>query len=277
MEFPNWLNEILILAGLLVLAIACLGTNIMVIRRIGVWIIFGMIGVGIWFLTGLWYLVVAGWGAWFAIPVAQAAMTSRKLRFSLQRKLTPGSLDPDEFPEIHPVSNELRDLGFVRDSDQWLKPSPLEQGFRIFHHSEENILAALAVVRQGAISLSYLIFATRNPSGEYWITWDYPLAYGFKMPPHFKIYRCLEAETVTELFDQHREFLKINDISTASAQVDSSEARRFFDEVFQDTMHYNLTVGVLEQGKTNEEQDVRYSWRGTFYIAWQVLAEVVRG
>ncbi len=276
MEFPSWLSELLVLAALLVLAIACFRTSSLFVRRTGVWIIFGMIGLAIWFWTGLWYLVVLGLASWFIIPVAQAAMTARKLRFSLQRKLTPGSLDADEFPEIHPVSNDLRDLGFVRDSDQWLKPSPLDQGFRIFHHTDENISAALAVVRQGPVSLSYLIFATKTQTGEYWITWDYPLAYGLKMPPHFKVHRCLEAETVQELAEQHREFLKINEVDTTPSDSNTEVAQPFFDQLFKDTMSYNLSVGVLQQ-ENPEEENIRYSWRGTLFIAWQVLVEVVRG
>jgi hypothetical protein len=276
MTFPSWFSELLVLTGLLVLAIACFRAPNSVVRRIGVWIIFSMIGLAIWFWTGLWYLVVLGLLSWFVIPVAQAAMTSRKLRFSLKRKLTPGALDADEFPEVHPVSTELRDLGFVRDSDHWLQPSPLDQGFRIFRHTEENISAALAVVRQGAISLSYLIFATKDAQGDYWITWDYPLAYGLKMPPHFKVHRCLEAETVGELAEQHREFLKLNEVKMSAADTDQASAREFFDQLFKDTMSYNLTVGVLHKEAADEDA-IRYSWRGTFFIAWQVLVEVVRG
>jgi len=276
METPSWMSELLVLAALLVLAIACFNVDRLPVRRVGVWIIFGMIGLAIWFWTGLWYLVVLALASWFIIPVTQAALTARKLRFSLERKLTPGSLDPDEFPEIQPVSSELRDLGFLRDSDQWLKPSPLDQGFRIFHHTENNISAALAVVRQGAVSLSYLIFATQDKDGDFWITWDYPLAYGLKMPPHFKVHRCLEAETVTELFHQHQDFLKINEVSSSLPDTDNASARSFFDQLFRDTMKHNLNVGVLHQESSNTEE-IRYSWRGTFYIAWQVLVEVVRG
>ncbi|MEM1157630.1 MAG: hypothetical protein AAF649_02850 [Verrucomicrobiota bacterium] len=276
MEIPTWMSELLILAGLLVLAIACFRARNLWVRRTGVWIIFSMIGLAIWFWTGLWYLVALALASWFIIPVMQAALTARKLRFSLKRKLTPGPLDPDEFPEIHPVSSELRDLGFLRDSDQWLKPSPLDQGFRIFHHAEDNISSALAVVRQGAVSLSYLIFATKDQDGAYWITWDYPLAYGLKMPPHFKVHRCLEAETVSELHDQHCEFLRINEVSVTTRNASLSDAGQCFDQLFQDTMQHNLSVGVLHQEPDNQEE-IRYSWRGTFFIAWQVLVEVVRG
>ncbi|MEM6884792.1 MAG: hypothetical protein AAF571_07140 [Verrucomicrobiota bacterium] len=270
------MSELLALAGMLLLAIACFRGRSLWVRRTGVWIIFGMIGLAIWFWTGQWYLVALALASWFLIPVVQAALTARKLRFSPDRKLTPGPLDPDEFPEIQPVSSELRDLGFVRDSDQWLKPSPLDQGFRIFHHSEDDISSALAVVRQGVVSLSYLIFATKDKDGAYWITWDYPLAYGLKMPPHFKVHRCLEAETVTELYDQHREFLKINEVAVKGSDDESSGASQCFDQLFRDTMKHNLNVGVLHQEASNQDE-IRYSWRGTFYIAWQVFVEVVRG
>lgn len=280
MEVPKWLSEILVLAGLVVLACACLRARAPMIRRLGIWIIWGTIGMAIWYWTDRWYLVLLGLAAWFAIPVGQATLMSRRLRFSLKRKLTPGDIDGEEFPELYPISNELRDLGFKRNSDLWLKPSPMEQGFRIFRHTEDSISAAVAVVRQGGLSLSYLIIASEDQDGTFWITWDYPLAYGLKMPPNFRIYRCLEARSVTELVGQHRSFLEINEVKLKDMNRGEKDLsafnRSFFDRLFKETMNYNLKCGLLHQERRDEEV-IRYSWRGTFFIAWQVLIEVVRG
>ncbi len=254
-------------------AAACFRDERVWIRRLGVWLVLATIGMTVWFLTDRWYLVLMALTAWFVIPVSQAALMSRRLQFSLKRTLMPGPLDAEEFPEIHPISNELRELGFVRESDEWLRPSPLDQGFRIFHHSEQPHAAALAVVKQGAISLSYLIYATTDCRGQVWITWDYPLAYGLKIPPHFQVYRCLEAEDVAGLFEQHRNFIEINEVEVLS---EPGDAKAVFEQLFKETMLYNLDQGLLHPMKESEEQ-IGYSWRGTLYISWQVFIELVTG
>lgn len=277
--FPGWVSEVFVIVGLIVLAISFFRAQPTWVRKIGMWIVFATIGVAIWFLTDQWILVIFGLAAWFVIPVSQAAVMSRKLRFSVERKLTPGPLDLEEFPEIHPISAELQDLGFARHADLWLKPSPLDQGFRVFVHEDDKISVALAIVRQGGVSLSYLIFASVDKDGTYWITWDYPLAYGLKMPKHFRIYRCLDAELVSELFGQHREFLRINEVDltkTKSSATTHFDVHEMFDQLFRDTLNYNLKVGLLQKVE-GADKNIRYSWRGTCFIVWQVFLEVVRG
>jgi len=284
MEVAPWVSELFILAGLGFLAAALFRSGSARLRRLAIWLIWGTIGMAIWFWTDRWYLVVLGLLAWFAIPVGQATLMSRKLRFSLKRKLTPGPLNAEEFPEIRPISTQLHEIGFSRQADVWLKPSPLEQGFRVFAHQDKAISAAVAVVRQGAVTLSYLIFATRDQRKNIWITWDYPLAYGLKMPPSFQVYRCLEAASVSELFEQHEAFLEVNDVhlqpqATSGDAVSSHlshDTHHLFDGIFKETMRYNLECGVLAREHEDGEA-IRYSWRGTFFIAWQVLVEVVRG
>jgi len=273
MEVPRWLSEVFVLAGLVVLAYGCLRARTPLVRRLGIWIIWGTIGLAIWYWTDRWYLVLLGLVAWFAIPVGQATLMSRRLRFSIKRKLTPGNIDGEEFPELYPISNELRDLGFKRNSDLWLKPSPMEQGFRIFRHTEDSISAAVAVVRQGGLSLSYLIVASEDQDGTLWITWDYPLAYGFKLPPAFKVYRYVDGESVGELMDQHRAFMEINEVQRPALPENAEAIRETMEKIFSGTMAYNLKVGLLEQSDSGDE--VRYSWRGSLYLAGQVFRDVI--
>ncbi|MDD5260549.1 MAG: hypothetical protein PHD76_01750 [Methylacidiphilales bacterium] len=271
----TWVYDLLFCSGLVLLALACFQSERNWVRRTGLWLIFASIGMGVWFLTHSIALMLGAVAAWFIVPVGQAMYFSRKLRFSRQRQLNPGRLDPVEFEDLGSLTTDLRNVDFVMDADYRLEPSPIEQGFRLFRHRSELLYAAIAIVHQGPMSLYYAMILTPGAEGAIWMTWDYPLAYGLKMPPHFKIYRCLDARSAEELLAQHREFLKINEV-VPSPDAPVQEAGHFFDDLFKATIQHNLNIGLLQQFK-NSEDEVAYSWRGTFFISWQVLVELIRG
>ena len=271
----EWAFDLLLCSAVLLLALACFQSERSWIRRAGLWLIFGGIGLGVWLWTGNITMVIAAVAAWFVVPVGQAVYLSRKLRFSSQRQLNPGRIEPSEFEDLAGLTSELRNLDFVQEADYWLEPSPVEQGYRLFVHRDESVYAAISIIRQGGISLYYTMFLTPDSSGNIWMTWDYPLAYGLKMPPGFKIYRCLEARSSAELLSQHHEFLNINQ----ARQPDRDSVREagcFFDEIFKSTLRYNLSIGLLRNTESGKG-DVVYTWRGTFFISWQVLVELVTG
>lgn len=266
-----------ICAGMTLMAFACFSCETTWIRRCGIWVLFATLGVALWLSTENIWVAVIGLAAWFVVPVAQAVYMSRKLSFPVRRHLKPGLLNTSDFPEVQDISNDLRDLEFKMEEDYWLDPSPIEQGYRLFSHSSEPIYGSVAIVKPGSIHLTYVIFATPGPEGSVWLTWDYPLAYGLKMPPNFKVYRCLEAETVEELLEQHREFLALNEIdASATGTVSPAQAAPFFEQLFGTTINYNVHVGLLKPLPRNSEE-MGYSWRGTAFISWQVLRELVCG
>ena len=259
------------------LAFACFSSETSAIRRCGIWVLFATLGVALWLCTENAWVVLTGLIAWFGVPVAQAVYMSRKLSFAARRQLKKGTLSTTDFPEVREISQDLKDLDFKMEEDYWLDPSPIEQGYRLFSHPSEPIYGSIAIVKPGSLHLTYLIFATPGPDGTIWLTWDYPMAYGLKMPPNFKVFRCLEAETAAELLDQHREFLKINEIDTsATGPVSSAQVAPFFEQLFGTTINYNVHVGLLKPLRQNAGE-MGYSWRGTAFISWQVLRELVCG
>jgi hypothetical protein len=272
---PDWFSKLLISAGLLALSWSFLRAQSQGMRRVGVWLLALSLGLLIWLWTGSLAMGMLGWVLWFALPVVQAGMASRRLRFSLDRQLVEGTLLPEEFPDLSGASRELRDFHFQGEGDFWLRPSPQEQAYRIFYHPDDRMIAALAHIIQGPMQVRYLILVTEDADGNVWITWDYPFAYGFKLPPHFKVYRCNGTETISELIDQHREFLSINEVKPKEASGESASIKEAMEKIFSSTMTYNIQVGMLEPSGGDEE--LRYSWKGTLYIAGQVLREVVMG
>lgn len=271
-----WVAELGICFGMVLLAIACFQFRLYWMRKVGVWLIFSTLGVAIWFWTGSWIAVMITLLGWFVIPAVRAVVMSQRLRFSINWRLKSGVLDVEEFPELHELTQQARKLGFVSAGDHWLRPSPVEQGFRLMTHREKPIFAAVAVVRQGALSLSYLIFGTPTADGCVWITWDYPLAYVLKMPPNFRVYRYLQAMSVAELFERHEAFLAVNEVKAAEAVLDASKATKFFDRIFKATVNYNLDIGFLRNTEGGSGE-IMYSWRGLAFICAQVLREMIKG
>lgn len=263
--------------SLALIAAGCLQAEHLMVRRIGLWLILATILVALWFLFGHPLALIVGILLWFSLPVGQAIIVSRRLRFGRERTLETAHFAPEEFPDLPEASKELRDLGFVEVGDYWLAGAPIQQGYRIFCHPEHRIYGAATVVTTGGVSLLYLVFISRAGDGTIWMTWDYPFTYALQTPPDLKVYRCLEADSIATLLDQHRSFLEVNEIATESCQpVEPDQAESFFAQMFSTTLDYNLRIGVLKN-QGGSDGHLRYSWRGTVFLSWQVLREMVVG
>ncbi|MDR0533293.1 MAG: hypothetical protein LBH01_04995 [Verrucomicrobiales bacterium] len=271
----SWMLNLGICLALLLGAYTFLQSERPWLRRIGVWLIFASIGAAAWFITDSWVVVAVSLLCWFIIPVVQAAYLSRTLRFSRESALTPGTLQEQDLEELRIITGELRELDFVLDRDYWLEPSPVRHGFRLFQHREKPVYAAISVIRQGQFSLLFLQFVTIDEQGNYWITWDFPLSYNMKMPPELQVYRCLEAHDSAELFSQHEEYLRLNEVHPHNGEQ-LPEAPQFFNRINEAMIRYNLHIGMLRHYPQASGQ-IGYSWRGTWYLSRKVLWEMVAG
>jgi hypothetical protein len=243
------------------------------VRRFGMLLLMATSGLAAWLMSGSPLFGVLTISAWIVIPVIHAAFLSRRLLFSSERNLIPGNISAEEFQESLELGRDLRQIGFTMDQDYWLKPSSVEQGYRVFVHQESHTTAAVAVVRHGPAILHYMMFITPSEGNQCWITWDYPLAYGLCIPPQFNVYRCLEARNVSELYEQHKEFLKLNEVDPIGTET--MDPAKLLNNLFYSTIHYNINKGLLKSRIQNNQ--VGYTWMGTFFVTWQVLREVILG
>lgn len=268
-----WVLELGICLGLVMLAFILFGSGKPLLRRIGGWVLMGSTGLALWFWTNNWIAAFLGVAIWFVLPVGQAVWMSRQLKFSKKRKLESGNFDSHEIPEIDALTAELRRLGFKWEGDYWLKPAIVEQGYRLLVHESDNTYATIALVRYGGAALVYEMFMSPSEDGTTWMTWDYPLAYGLKMPPELMVYRYLDAVSLKELYEQHKQFISINKVKNASEMKSTQE---FFDKFFDELIKYNLSLGLLGSSRRTRDE-IHYTWRGTAFVSWQVFREVVLG
>lgn len=267
----SWVWKFLVAAALGAVALGCVWTPGVWAGRVGRWVLLVLGAFVLWWWSGSYGAVGLGLGLWFGIPAVQACWLSRQLRFSLQRRLVAGVIDYEEFPGVHRVSRDIRGEGFAEVGDYWLKPSPIEQGYRLFAHREEPVLAARAVVRQGSVVLDYDVLLTVDEGGGAWLTWNYPLAYGLELPEEFQVLRCLEAERWEDLLELHREFLRLNGV-TGRPLTGGPQDRRVLERCLRRMLEHNLAAGILSEG---EDGQAAYTWRGSLLVGWQVMKEML--
>jgi hypothetical protein len=242
-------------------------------ERVGYWLMLALAGFMGWWWTGSVGVALGGLALWFLVPGIQALWLSRQLRFSRRSRLVAGPIDYEEFPEINRVSRDVRGEGFQVLGDYWLRPSPFEQGYRLFAAPGGRVLAVAAVVRQGLVTVHYHMLLTRDAEGAAWLTWNYPLAYGLAMPPEFQVYRCLEAEDWPQLLQQHQAFLEANGVEGKPWACGPEDVRQF-DKLLRSVLSHNLRTGIL---RGQEGAEIGYSWRGSLLVSWQVVREIALG
>lgn len=266
--------EVGVCVGLVLMAFALFSSPFAWMRRAGAIVLIVTSGLALWFWMGKIWAAIFGMAIWFVLPMLQAVWVSRRMHFSQKRKLELGHLADDEFPEVISLTTDLRKIDFKWEGDYWLKPSTMDQGYRLFKHEKDDAFAAIAVIRFGGVALVYMAFVTPAKGAETWLTWDYPLAYGLKMPPHFMIHRCMDVSSTQQLYEQHKEFLKLNEVA---AEVKKNQsAVDLFDNFFAALIRYNLEQGVLGDS-AKHEGEIAYTWKGTAFISTQVLREITMG
>lgn len=248
------------------------------LRRLGFWGLVGTTAMVGWVLTEEVISALVAGSAWLVLPTLQALFFSRKFRLPRRRSLQEGSLDPEEFPAAFQIGGVLSRLGFQGDKDYWLKPAQEEQAFRLFHKADEGIVAAVSVARHGDVSLTYSMFITRDRDGVVWITWDYPMPYFLRRPPHVHMFRCTDTENVEELYGQHRAFLEINGVVPDG--IFCGEPSSFLKRLFEELIDYNVAIGHLRELGGNDDLEgthIGFTWRGSLFVGWQVFREVLVG
>jgi hypothetical protein len=92
--------------------------------------------------------------------------------------------------------------------------------------------------------------------------------------PQLKINRVRSDQTYLQLYESHRDFLKSNNV--AVAQLEDLSHDQIQQEIQKDLraqIAHNIAKGVLTDAG---EGQIRYSWRGLFFIWFQFLRDLVR-
>jgi hypothetical protein len=264
---------VLLLAGLSLLQL-----DSITYRKIGMALIWLASGLGAYFLSGSIVLGCTMLAAWIFFPLWEMVFVLRQLRVPRYRKLADARAPRDEFEELADITEGLVEAGFEQLDECRLRPAEHEQYYRIFVREEGLTQATIGYIAQGPIGFHFVAFTSNGKDERRWVTWDYPLTYGLVMPPTTAVYRALHCQDVTELYRAHLDFLEANEVrpdDLVAGERTSEAARGRLEETLNQQIEYNISRGFLSPVVGQDEESFAYSWRGTLYVAGQVLRDLL--
>ena len=229
----------------------------------------------VYFIAGSWAwgLVVAM--AWLFLPWLEILTRIRALRLPKEKQLRPKTPpSADTFPALSDITREIEEEGFVHVGDAGWDWEDYRQFFRLFYKTEDRAQATICLNEQHDLAFYYLRISSRARSGIIWTTWNYPLSYGLKLTPQFRINRERPDQTFWQLYQSHRAFLRKNNVPIdAIDSLDEEQIEKEMERDLREQIEHNVQKGVL---KPTPEGDVKYSWRGMIYLWCQFLLDLVR-
>ena len=266
---------VLLILGIATLSMALRTFDHVVLHKLGaVGILSTSFLVG-YFLTGSVLVGMVCSASWLFLPWLEILTRIRKLRLPLEKNLRhKGPPSSELFPALDDLTREIEDEGFTRVDDVGWDWDDYQQFFRLFHHERDRSQAAICLIEQHDLAFFYLSISSRAKDGTIWTTWNYPFSYSLKLVPQLKINRLRSDHTFLQIFSSHREFLRSHGVSTG--QLEEMDPEKIQTEIQKDLraqIAHNLAQGVLTRA---DEGQIRYSWRGMFFIWFQFLRDLVR-
>ena len=264
---------VLLLAGLSLLQLDSITW-----RKLGMGFIWLASGLGVYFLSGSIVLGCVMLAAWIFFPLWEMVFVLRQLRVPRHRQLADARAPRDDFDELGEMTQGLIDSGFELLDECRLRPAEHEQYYRIFVREDGLTQATIGYIAQGPIGFHFVAFTSNGKDDRRWVTWDYPLTYGLVMPPTTAVYRALHCQDVTDLYAAHLAFLETNEVrpdDLVAGERTREAARARLEDTLNQQIEYNISRGYLAPATGQDEENFAYSWRGTLYVAGQVLRDLL--
>jgi len=228
-----------------------------------------------WLLGGSLALGFVFASTWFLLPWLEILTRVRRLRMPIDRQL---ELTPPParsvFPTFSELTEEMESHAFVHVEDVGWSHDETRQFIRIFQQPESRTLGAICLIEQQEFAFYYLSLTSRTADGRTFLTWNYPFAYGLRIPPDVQLNRVAGDGTIGELASAHAAFLSRCEIDTAALREPSSATARVeMQAELRHQLDHNLACGLLERDGPDL---IRYSMRGMFFLWFQFLRDFVR-
>src|SRR6184192_1802212 len=193
----------------------------------------------VYFISGSWIWGLAAAVGWLFLPWLEILTRIRALRLPKEKQLRPKSPpSSDTFPTLNEITNEIESEGFVHMNDAGWDWEDYRQFFRLFYKAEDRAQATICLNEQHDLSFYYLRISSRATSGIIWTTWNYPLSYGLKLTPQFRINRQRPDQSFWQLYQSHRAFLrKTMSQSTRSIRSMKNRLRKRSSATYASRLH----------------------------------------
>jgi len=270
------MTEIFIVLGVVVLSVALRSFRVRFLRKLGALGILAATFLFFYYLTGSIAAGVGGLLLWFLLPWVELLTRIRRLRLplvkSLERQSPPGA---SRFPDLTELTDEVETEGFEYVADTGWDWDGTNQFYRLFYHPEMRESAAICLTEQDGIAWVYLSVTSRHGRGNTFRTSNVPFSSPMKMAPEVRFHQAPFADSFYDLLLEHRIWLGAfgyeetdmleEDPETLAAQIEAETGRQ---------IRHNIEAGLIEPAESAET--VRYSWRGLFYLYFQLVKDMVK-
>jgi len=266
---------LLLTAGVAVLSIALRSFQASWAQKAGAFGILASTFLAVYFFSGSWVAGVFAALLWLFLPWLEILTRIRALRLPKEKSLRPkGPPSSDVFPTLNEITREIENEGFAHINDAGWDWEDYKQFFRLFYKEEDRAQATICLNEQNDLSFYYLRISSRANDGTIWTTWNYPLSYGLKLTPQFRINRQRPDQSFWQLYQSHKEYLRNNQVETKVIDpMDEDRIQAEIENDLREQIAHNIEKGVL---KPANDSEVKYSWRGMVYLWCQFLLDLVR-
>jgi len=226
-----------------------------------------------WLLGGSLILASVFASTWFLLPWLEILTRVRRLRLPLDRSLRkcpPPS--NNKFPDFSSLSDDMESIGFEYVDDVDWSHGDTRHFYRLFYDPKNFITASICLLEQDQFSFFYVTFTSRSKDGRLFLTWNYPFSYGMHLLPHTTLNKVDEDLGVEELALSHMNFLSSQD-SPEIIALEAESIRNQIESELRTQLEHNIARGILVH---DQDQMIRYSLRGMFFLWVQFLREFVR-
>jgi hypothetical protein len=228
-----------------------------------------------WALTGshaVGGVLVAGW---FFLPWLEILLRIRHLRMPLDKKLKAGfPPSAERFPQLGEMTAEIERSGFERVEDASFEWDGSRQFMRLFYHRGDRMQAAISLLEQGGVAMTWVSVSSRLVDGRTWTTWNYPFSATMMLAPETRVQSVLDADSFDGLVEAHREMLLGDGLQ--AEEMAETEPEAFSELIQRETrrqVDHNLDQGLI---RLSGEGTFRYSFRGYLFLWRQFLRDMVR-
>ena len=268
-------SDLLLILGIAALSLALRSFEHPVLRKLGALGVLATSFVAGWRLSGLWQIGAFCASSWLLLPWLEILTRVRKLTLPLEKNLRQKSPPNSEtFPALGEITDEVEEEGFEHVKDAGWDWEDYSQFFRLFYRPEERTQAAICLIDQHNVAFYYLSVSSRAKDGTIWTSWNYPFSYSLKLVPQWRVNRLRGEQSVLRMLEAHREFLRRNGVTTGNLEdLNPDTIELEIQKDLRAQIAHNIATGVLKRDAAGE---IRYSWRGLFFIWVQFLRDLVR-
>lgn len=267
------ITNLCLVAALAVISLALRSYQNQALFRIGT---LGLIATSFlagWLLGGSYLVGILFASTWFLLPWLEILTRVRRLRMPLHRSLEKCPPPPSsKFPAFSSLCDEMECIGFEYAEDVDWSHDDTRHFYRLFYNAEKRVMGSICLLEQDHFSFFYVTFTSRTADGRGFMTWNYPYSYGMQFDPQMLINKVDENLTIEELASSHECFLNTQ-TRTDLVVLEAENLRSEIERELLNQMEHNIARGILVR---DQNEMIRYSVRGMFFLWGQFLREFVR-